>query len=79
MHTFLLILLLLSSNQILALVIGGIMTTKGIITGATLTSFIFYTDMVLSAGLAVGEQIASLMEAAGACEKVGCVALYPNR
>lgn len=53
------------------------MTTKGIITGATLTSFIFYIEMVLAAGLAVGEQVASLMEAAGACEKVERVTSKP--
>ena len=54
------------------------MALAGLSDGQTVTTFALYTEMVLGAALAVGEQAASLVEGLGACERVVRLSELPS-
>ena len=54
----------------MALLLGGWMALRGEISGQQLTSFVLYTEFVMSASLSVCDQWGGVMEAIGASERV---------
>ena len=56
--------------QVMALLLGGWMALRGEISGQQLTSFVLYTEFVMSASLSVCDQWGGVMEAIGASERV---------
>ena len=56
--------------QVMALLLGGWMALQGDISGQQLTSFVLYTEFVMSASLSVCDQWGGVMEAIGASERV---------
>ena len=69
---------LFQGTKLTALLVGGSMALAGLSDGQTVTTFALYTEMVLGAALAVGEQAASLVEGLGACERVVRLSELPS-